>query len=185
MSYYLSILEHMLEGFQIIDHDWRYKFVNNAVAEQGGKTKEELLGHVMWEVFPGIEKTELFQVLKRCMEERSEQRMENEFVYPDETTRWFDLSIQPVPEGILILSIDITARKSAEESLRQSHDLFRMIAENIDDMIAVLDPEGKRIYNSPSYKPILGNPESLQGTDSFAEIHPWTSPLAWDRISEY
>jgi len=39
-------------------------------------------------------------------------------------------------------------------------------------MIAVLDLEGRRIYNSPSYASILGDPESLKGTDGFQEIHP-------------
>jgi PAS domain S-box-containing protein len=38
-------------------------------------------------------------------------------------------------------------------------------------MIAVLDLDGRRIYNSPSYRSILGDPESLAGTDGFQEIH--------------
>lgn len=47
-----------------------------------------------------------------------------------------------------------------------------MITENIDDLIAVLDLEGRRLYNSPSYARLFGDPHSLLNTDSFAEIHP-------------
>jgi PAS domain S-box-containing protein len=47
-----------------------------------------------------------------------------------------------------------------------------LIAENIDDLIAVLDPTGRRLYASPSYLPLLGDPETLRGTDSFNDIHP-------------
>lgn len=63
-------------------------------------------------------------------------------------------------------------RKRAEEAQRKSEEQFRLISENVVDLIAVLDLEGKRLYNSPSYKPILGDLESLRGTDSFQEIHP-------------
>jgi hypothetical protein len=41
--------------------------------------------------------------------------MENEFIFPDGGKRWFELSIQPVPEGLFILSIDVTERKRIEK----------------------------------------------------------------------
>jgi len=63
-------------------------------------------------------------------------------------------------------------RKQAEQELRNSQEIFRLITENVDDLIAVLDLEGKRLYNSPSYKAILGGLEDLKGGDSFQEIHP-------------
>ena len=63
-------------------------------------------------------------------------------------------------------------RKRAEEQLRQSAELFKLISDNATDLIAVLDRDGNRIYNSPSYKQSVGNAGNLQGTDSFQEIHP-------------
>jgi PAS domain S-box-containing protein len=62
-------------------------------------------------------------------------------------------------------------KRKAEENLRRNEEQFRLLTENIADMIAVLDCEGNRIYNSPSYKEILGNLDKLHGTDSFMEIH--------------
>jgi PAS domain S-box-containing protein len=67
---------------------------------------------------------------------------------------------------------NITDRIEAEEHLKKSEEQFRLIAENVADMIAVLDLDGRRIYNSPSYRSILGDPKSLAGTDGFQEIHP-------------
>jgi PAS domain S-box-containing protein len=67
---------------------------------------------------------------------------------------------------------DITARKQVEAALREQEAFFRLIAENIGDMVAVLDLEGRRLYNSPSYRALFGEPDALQGTDSFADIHP-------------
>jgi PAS domain S-box-containing protein len=63
------------------------------------------------------------------------------------------------------------ARKT-EDQLRRNEELFRLISDNVEDLIAIIDPEGRRIYNSRSYSKTLGDPESLKDTDSFAEIHP-------------
>jgi diguanylate cyclase (GGDEF)-like protein/PAS domain S-box-containing protein len=73
---------------------------------------------------------------------------------------------------VRIVLTDITERKLIEDSVREKEEFFRMIAENTEDFIAVLDLEGRRVYNSPSYARLFGNPERLKGTDSFAEIHP-------------
>ncbi|MEW5817515.1 MAG: ATP-binding protein, partial [Spirochaetota bacterium] len=124
---YRSALDNMLEGCQIIGFDWRYRYVNESAARSGRRGKEELLGRTIMEIYPGIEATELFAVLRRCMEERVPELMENEFIYPDGTKAWFQLSIQPVPEGIFILSLDITEHKRAEESLRQSEEKARQL----------------------------------------------------------
>ena len=67
---------------------------------------------------------------------------------------------------------DITARKQVEAALQEQETFFRLIAENMGDMVAVLDLEGRRLYNSPSYQVLFGDPDALMGTDSFAEIHP-------------
>lgn len=114
---YCRTLDSMMEGCQIIGFDWRYLYVNEEVARQARKTREELLGHTMMEMYPGIENTDMFAALRRCMEQRIPTVMENEFVYPDGASGWFELSIQPEPEGIFILSIDINDRKLAEQEL--------------------------------------------------------------------
>ncbi len=110
-------MDSMLEGGQIIGFDWRYLYVNDAAAAQGHRTKEELIGRTMEEVYPGIEQTAMFGVLRRCMHERVAQRMENEFTYPNGSKGWFILNLEPVPEGLFILSHDITEQKRAESRI--------------------------------------------------------------------
>jgi PAS domain S-box-containing protein len=67
---------------------------------------------------------------------------------------------------------DITVRMQAEEALRQSEEQFRLIMENLADLVAVLDLNGCRLYNSPSYQGILGDPDKLRGSSSFDQVHP-------------
>jgi two-component system cell cycle sensor histidine kinase/response regulator CckA len=57
--------------------------------------------------------------------------------------------------------------------LVEKEELFHLISENAADMIAVVDMEGNRIYNSLAYQKVLGySPEELRGSSGFAEIHP-------------
>jgi PAS domain S-box-containing protein len=119
MKNYLGddVLDNLLEGFQLISYDWEYLYVNDVVAKQGKSTKEKLIGKTMMEMYPGIEDTDMFKTLQFCMEKRIPRQMENEFTYPDGSKAWFQLNIEPVPDGIFILSLDISDRKKIIKQL--------------------------------------------------------------------
>lgn len=110
-------LDYMIEGYQIIDYDWRYVYVNEAAARQGRKSKKELLGYTMMQVYPGIDRTPLFNYLRNCMTNRVSHQIDNEFTFPDGSKGWFELRIEPIPEGLLILSLDVTRKKEIETEL--------------------------------------------------------------------
>jgi signal transduction histidine kinase len=117
-KHYLAF-DKMLEGVQINDFNWRYVYVNDAIVKRSKFLKEELIGFTLMEKFPGVEQTDLFKFLDRCMIERRTEHFETELILPDGHKGYFDLSIQPIPEGLFILSMDMTERKVAEEQLRQ------------------------------------------------------------------
>jgi two-component system cell cycle sensor histidine kinase/response regulator CckA len=57
--------------------------------------------------------------------------------------------------------------------LVEREELFHLISENAADMIAVVDMDGKRLFNSLSYQKVLGySPEELQSSSAFEQIHP-------------
>ena len=78
---YRSTLDSMLEGCHIIGYDWSFLYVNDAAARHWRQAKEELLGHTIMERHPGIEHTEMFAALQRCMEKRIPHRMESELMF--------------------------------------------------------------------------------------------------------
>jgi len=63
-------------------------------------------------------------------------------------------------------------QKVTEDRLHETHALFQAIVENVGDLVAVLDTDGKRVYNSPSYRPLFREKDIRQGSSSFMEIHP-------------
>lgn len=57
--------------------------------------------------------------------------------------------------------------------LAERDQLFQLITENAADMIAVVDNDGNRLYNSPAYHKVLGySAEELNSTSSFDQVHP-------------
>ena len=169
---YQSALDNMLEGFQIIGFDWRYLYVNDAVARHGRQTKKSLLGHTMMEMYPGIEDTEMFGLLRECMAKRTSHSMKNEFVFPNGSTGWFELRIEPVPEGILILSIDITEREEMEKALRESEEKYRNLVERANDGVCIIQDKSVKYCNRRLAELWGGDVAEVIGRPFLDFVHP-------------
>jgi len=152
----------MLEGFQVVDRDFRYLHVNEAAARHGRATKSALLGRTMMECYPGIEQTEVFAHIRRCLEQRTSHEMENAFTFPDGSTGYFELRIEPVPPGVSVLSIDVTQRREAEAALARAETRLRHaqrmeaigrlaagIAHDFNNLLTVMLAEGERALARP------------------------------------
>lgn len=80
----------------------------------------------------------------------------------DGTYRWFHSNAvlirdaQGRPSKVVGTHIDITDRKAAELALRESEERYRLLAENMTDIVCLLDREGRCLYVSPSYETLLG-----------------------------
>src|SRR5687768_14162587 len=78
---YRRTLDNLLFGVQIIAFDWTYFYLNPAAAAHGHRPRG-LVGQRIFDAYPGIEHTPLFQRLRACMEERTRQVFENLFTFP-------------------------------------------------------------------------------------------------------
>jgi diguanylate cyclase (GGDEF)-like protein/PAS domain S-box-containing protein len=150
-----STIENMMEGFQIVGYDWRYLFLNDSAVKQSQLTRDQLLGRTMMECYPGIEGSAMFATLRRCMDQRASYHMENEFIFPNGAKGWFELNIQPAPDGISIISTDITRRKQAEAALLQSEMKLSMLFEILPVGISILDAERKVSYTNSAMTTML------------------------------
>ncbi len=118
--HFKTILDALAEGVVILDFDYCYVYANKAALKQGVHPGKDFLGKGVLECYPGMEHTKLFKAMERCMESRKAQRLEHEIVYSDGSAGWTEVSVQPVKEGVLILSMDITEpRRAREETLKE------------------------------------------------------------------
>ncbi|MDO8909334.1 MAG: EAL domain-containing protein [Pseudohongiella sp.] len=79
--------------------------------------------------------------------------------------------------GIVKYSIatftDISIRKQSEEALSQNENLYRLLAENINDMVCLHQPDGRYTFVSPSCQHLLGyEPIEMIGGDPYELFHP-------------
>lgn len=102
---------------------------------------------------------------------------------PEADNYWSDLREWVRGLAALVLLFDIYTMYQHRQLLRirrelaDSNELFHLITENAADMIAVVDGEGRRLYNSPAYSTVLGYcPEELGTSLSTEQIHPADRP---------
>ena len=148
MSHYKR-LDSFLEGCQVISFDWRYLYLNKAAVKHARRKRQELIGKTMMEAYPGIENTGLFHKLERCMVKRTQCIIENEFIYPDGVKGYFELRVEPVREGLFILSIDVTRRKKAMERSKYLNASL-LALRNVNQLITKEKNRGKLIRKSCS-----------------------------------
>ncbi|HPF69913.1 MAG TPA: ATP-binding protein [Candidatus Krumholzibacteria bacterium] len=120
-------LDCLVEGCQVVDPHWRYLYLNAAAAAHARRPREDLMGRTMMECFPGIEEAPFFALLRACMDDGRPRTIENLFTYPDGATAWFELRMRRVPEGVFILSIDVSAHKEAATRLERLNAMLRAV----------------------------------------------------------
>lgn len=140
-----EMVERAQLGFQILDESWTYRYLNQAIEAHSGHAREDLIGKTLMECFPGIEDTGLFRDLLFVMRTRQSIFRENEFELESGESRVFELSIEPHPLGISVISKDITGSRLAlkkDRSLtRFDHSLeqlTRRICHDFNNQLSVM-----------------------------------------------
>lgn len=155
-----KMFDNMLEGVQVVGFDWKYKYVNDSFVEHARYTRAELLGHTVMKRYPGIETTRVFECYTRCFNERIPFQLTNKFVFPDDTVGWFDLKFQPIQEGIIIQSIEVTDQVKNKERLIRTNALYQTIITTSPDSIIITEPDGKiRTFSDSWIQLMQGQPD--------------------------
>ncbi len=135
-----SLLETVSDGFHTFDCEWRYSYVNSATARMLGKSREELLGSNLWELWPGLADTVQGVAYRRAVTENTPVHVESYYTEP--LKAWFDARCYPSPEGLSVFLTDITERKQAEEQVRK---LNAELEKRVQDRTAQLETSNQEL----------------------------------------
>jgi PAS domain S-box-containing protein len=168
-----SVLNTITDAFTILDHDWRIVTTNVQAEVMLGRTREELLGKSIWELYPESVGSSFYHAYHRARNEQVAVEVED---YSPPLGKWLAANIYPSERGLSVYVRDITKRKSAEldrEKLLRQQENER---QQLDTLLRQL-PVGVIVAEAPSGKLLLGN-------EQVAQI--WRRPfVASSNISEY
>ncbi len=172
-----ALVEGLPDAVYLKDSAGRYLLANAGACRLVGRSLDEILGHDAHALFAPAEAERIIADDRRVLADADVQTQERQ-VTVHGVTRTFRTTRGPVRDaegavvGLYGIARDVTDQRQVEQALRRSEEQFHLIMDNLADLVAVLDLDGRRLYNSPSYQQILGDPHGLQGSDSFEEIHP-------------
>jgi PAS domain S-box-containing protein len=131
-----NILESITDLFYSLDRDWHFVEINKNTQIRFGKRREELIGNVIWEVYPDAVDSPLFTNLHKAMDEKVAVHFE--LASPIVPNTWFEAHAYPSAEGVSVYLRDITERKRAEVT----NNLLASIVESSEDAIVSKDLNG-------------------------------------------
>lgn len=168
-------MEQLGDALLLLDHDWRYVYVNTEAERLLGRSRDELLGQIIWEVFPDTIGTIYHE---RYMEAVTTGKPVRFTEHYEPLQKWFRISAHPASDGLAVYFTDVTTDRIRDDQLR----LLDLAVGRVNDMVVITEPHPQKGAESPrivyvndafvkrtgySRDEIIGkSPQILQGPDT-------------------
>ncbi|MDB5838148.1 MAG: hypothetical protein JWQ23_100 [Herminiimonas sp.] len=127
-----TVLESITDAFFMLDHEWRFTYVNKAAENILRRPRAELLCKVVWDEFRETVGSTFYIESHRAVEQHCTTAYV-EFYQP--LGAWLEVRAYPSVEGLAVYFRDVTERKEAQDRIRESEERFRIIARATTDRI--------------------------------------------------
>jgi len=186
-----TLLDAIPYPFFYKDLQGRFLGCNRAFEATRGQTRNELTGKTVFDLLPLEEARRLHLKDQELLDSGGSATFPEEVTQPAWGSRQVIVNKATFNHadgslaGIVTTVMDVTEQKLAEAALRQSQDLLSTISRNVTDLMAIVDPEGRRLYSSPSYFTHLGyTREELDELTPLALVQPEDQPVIRRALAE-
>ncbi|PEN13206.1 hypothetical protein CRI94_11230 [Longibacter salinarum] len=175
---YRDLIDHASDAIYVQDASGRFLDLSRGAIEMYGYSREEMIGQTPAFVSaPGRNDLDLLDERFNRALNGEPQRFEfwgeraDGSVFPKEVrlqrATYFG---QPV---VVAFALDITDRKAAEEALRNSEERYRLVIQNMKEVVMLHDVDGETLWASPSVEDVFGlTPAEAKNQNIFDIIHP-------------
>ncbi|MGB5913042.1 MAG: PAS domain S-box protein [Promethearchaeia archaeon] len=182
---YRLITENSNDLIRVFDKDFNFEYINEANhLKQLGYLKEDLIGMNAKIIVHPDEYEQIDEMIKQMLKE-GKARREGRIKHKNGEWKWYDIwasliEFQKDNWKALLISRDITEKKIVEQKLRESEEKYRLISENIYDLIGILDKNFKyEFLNEETFLRVLGySSADLIGKTALNFVHPDDVELA-------
>jgi nitrogen fixation negative regulator NifL len=175
----------------ITDLNGNIEYVNPGFTRVTGYSREEVLGKNPRVLKSGEAPPETYRALWDAITHGREWHGEFHNRRKDGSLYWELASISPIvgTDGrtthFIAVKEDVTARKEAEEALARNELYYRSLIEHALDLTAVLAPDGRVLFASPSVERLLGiRSDAAKGRSIFELVHADDATSVRERIAD-
>lgn len=133
-----KVLDSMGNACYVLDHEWRFAYLNSSAERLLNRTRRELLGRSTWEVFPDSVGGVLYHQYHRVMEGGAAESVEAFYPLLDS---WLDVRVFPSEDGISVFFQNVSERKQAEQERERLAEREHRIATELQAAILPTIPE--------------------------------------------
>lgn len=148
-----TLLESITDAFYAMDRHWRVTYANNRALEYFSMSRDELLGKVLWDVFPQACNTLAYREYERAVREQATISLEIESPL---SGRWLEIHAYPHQDGLAVHFRDVTERRQAEQRLRESEARLRLMSDALPALVSYVDQEYRYRLCNHAYESWFG-----------------------------
>jgi PAS domain S-box-containing protein len=130
------VLDLMTEAFWAVDRDWSIIAVNAAAERAWGRSRDELLGHHIWELFPEVVGTPNHTAILHAMRSGVAQDF---YDRSPAVQGWVSGRAEPTPSGLIVHFRDVTQIRADDLARQQSEERYRAIVDSIDEGFCLVE----------------------------------------------
>lgn len=173
-----SLVQNGNDIIGVIGLDGKYSFVGDNVQEHLSFSPEDLIGKSALEFIHPDDQPLIAASFQEIINQQAITIKPFRFRNGNGDWRWIETRVtnhlnNPVINGLVINSKDITEKKINDDELRVSEELFRALVQNSSDLIVIIDHHANFSYVSENITAVLGySPQEIVGKNAFDYIHP-------------